>query len=403
MHRVAITGLGCVSALGQSVAATWEALVAGRSGLAEITLVPPESLMTRLVGEVKGFKPEDHFDERQNAMLDRFSQFALVAAREAVQDAGLTLPGEAPRRVAVITGIGLGGMTTIDEGFYRVYAKGTQRQHPLTIPRLMASAGASQISMDLGITGPAYSVTSACASSNHALGDAFWLIRNGRADVALVGGSEACITYGSMRSWEALRVLAPDACRPFSKERKGMVLGEGGAILVLENWERAKARGARIYAEFAGFGMSADAGDIVQPSAEGAATAMLDAMQDAGLAAEQIGYINAHGTGTQMNDVVETRAIRSALGPAAEKVAVSSTKSMHGHALGGAGAIEMVALVKAVHEGVLPPTANFLTPDPACDLDYVPNQARRRQVEAGLSNSFAFGGLNAVVAVKRAS
>jgi len=401
MHRVAITGLGCISALGHDVASIWEALAAGRPGLAEITLVPPETLNTKLVGEVKGFQPEKHFDERQNAMLDRFAQFALVAAREAAKDAGLDLPGETPRKVAVITGVGLGGMTTIDEGFQRLYAKNTPRSHPLTIPRLMASAGASQISMDLGITGPAFSVTSACASSNHALGEAYWMVRGGRADVALAGGSEACITYGSMRSWEALRVLAPDACRPFSKERRGMVLGEGGGMLVLENWERAKARGARIYAEFAGFGMSADAGDIVQPSAEGAAAAMTDALETAGLAPEQIGYINAHGTGTQINDVVETRAIRNAFGAQAEKLAVSSTKSMHGHVLGGAGAVEMVALVKAVEQGLLPPTANFNTPDPACDLDYVPNQARRQQVEAALSNSFAFGGLNAVVAVKR--
>jgi nodulation protein E len=267
----------------------------------------------------------------------------------------------------------------------------------------MPSASASQISMDLGITGPSFSVTSACASSNHALGEAFWMVRSGRVDVALSGGSEAPLAYGSMRAWEALRVLANDSCRPFSKERRGMVLGEGGGIIVLENWERAKARGARIYAEFAGFGMSADAGDIVQPSAEGAAAAMTDALADAGLAPEQVGYINAHGTGTQINDVVETRAIRAAFGAAAERLAVSSTKSMHGHALGGAGALEMVATVMAVQEGILPPTANFLSPDPACDLDYVPNEPRRQQVEAALSNSFAFGGLNAVLAVKRAS
>ena len=402
MHRVAITGLGCISALGQDVASTWGSLAAGRPGLAEITLVQPERLNARLVGEVKGFVPERHFNDRQNTMLDRFSQFVVVAAREAAKDAGLVLPGEAPRRIAVVTGIGLGGMTTFDEGFERLYARNTPRAHPLTIPRLMASAGASQISMDLGITGPAFAVTSACASSNHALGEAYWMVKSGRVEMALAGGSEACITYGSMRAWEALRVLAPDACRPFSKERKGMVLGEGGGIVVLENWERAKARGARIYAEFAGFGMSADAGDIVQPSADGAAAAMMDALSDSGLAPEQVGYINAHGTGTQINDVIETKALRIAFGAHAEKLAISSTKSMHGHVLGGAGAIEMVALVKSVEQGILPPTANFLTPDPTCDLDYLPNQARRQEVEAGLSNSFAFGGLNAVVAVKRA-
>jgi len=402
MHRVAITGLGCVSALGQDVASTWEGLSTGRSGISVISLVPPDSLTVKIVGEVKGFRPEDHFDDRQLAMLDRFAQLLLVAARESAKDAGLVFEGALASRTGVVMGVGLGGMTTIDEGFHRLYARNTPRNHPLTIPRLMPSAGASQVTMDLGITGPAFSVTSACASSNHALGEAFWMVRSGRCDVALGGGSEACLTYGSLKSWEGMRVLAPDACRPFSKDRRGMVMGEGAGVVVLENWERAKARGARIYAELAGFGMSSDAGDIVQPSDEGAAAAMRGALRDAGLAPEQIGYINAHGTGTAINDVVETRAVKLAFGNGAHKIPLSSTKSMHGHALGAAGALEIIAAVKAVNTGILPPTINFTTADPQCDLDYVPNQPRHREVEAALSNSFAFGGLNAVIAVRRA-
>jgi nodulation protein E len=400
MNRVAITGLGCISALGHSVADTWDSLVAGRTGIATITLVPPENLIVRVAAEVKGFDPARHFDEKQNPMLDRFSQFAVVAAREAVKDAGLDLKGERARQTGIVMGVGLGGMTTMDEGFHRLYARNTPRSHPFTIPRLMPSAATSQVSMDLGITGPAFSTTSACASSNHALGEAYWMVRSGRVQQALAGGSEACISYGSMRCWEALRVLAPDACRPFSKERRGMVLGEGGGVVVLENWEHAKARGARIYAELAGFGQSADAGDIVQPSDVGAAAALSEALETSGLAPQQVGYINAHGTGTQINDVVETRAIKLALGALAGRVAISSTKSMHGHGLGAAGALEIIATVKAVQEQFVPPTIAFGTPDPECDLDYTPNQGRKLAIEAALSNSFAFGGLNAVVAVK---
>lgn len=402
MNRVAITGLGCISALGQTAAETWAGLAEGRCGIATITLVPPENLSCKVVAEVKGFEPEKHFDERQSPMLDRFSQFAIVAAREAVKDAGLDLKGEASQRTGAVMGVGMGGMITLDEGFHRLYARNTPRTHPFTIPRLMPSAGVSQVTMDLGIRGPSFAVTSACASSNHALGEAFWMVRSGRVEVALAGGSEACISYGSMRSWEALRVMAPDLCRPFSKDRRGMVIGEGAGVAVLENWDRAKARGAKIYGELMGFGLSADAGDIVQPSAEGAAAAIRGALEDGGLAPEQVGYINAHGTATQINDVVETRAIRAVLGAAAEKVAVSSTKSMHGHGLGAAGAIEIVAAVRALTDDLLPPTISYTTPDPQCDLDYVPNTARKAQVEVALSNSFAFGGLNAVIAVKRA-
>ena len=264
----------------------------------------------------------------------------------------------------------------------------------------MANAAASHVSMEFGITGPAFAVSSACASANHAIGLAFDMVRRGQMRAAIAGGSEACITVGSLKGWEALRVLATDTCRPFCRDRRGMVLGEGAGIFVLETLETARARGAPILAELAGFGMSADAADLVLPSETGAARAIAGALKDAGLAPERIDYVNAHGTGTAANDVAETRALRRVFGDHAGRLAVSSTKAVHGHALGAAGAIELVAAVRAITDGVVPPTANFTAPDPDCDLDYVPNEARERTVGAALSNSFAFGGLNAVLALR---
>jgi nodulation protein E len=296
-------------------------------------------------------------------------------------------------------------MTTLEDAYARLHGQnggGSSRQVPLTIPRLMVSAATSHVTMEFGITGPSFAVSSACSSANHAIGEAFWMVKTGRARAAVTGGAEACVTFGSMKAWEALRVLAPDTCRPFSGGRKGMVLGEGGAIAVLERLDDAKARGADILAEIAGFGMTADAGDIVQPSEQGAADAMALALKEAGLNPEAVGYVNAHGTGTLANDATETRAIKRCFGAHASRLMVSSTKSMHGHALGAAGAVELVAAVMALKDGVIPPTANHQRPDPACDLDCVPNAAREAPVGAALSNSFAFGGLNAVLAFKRA-
>jgi nodulation protein E len=295
----------------------------------------------------------------------------------------------------------MGGKSTEDEGFHQLYALGQKRFSPFIIPRSMANAATSQVTMALGITGPSLTISTACSSANHAVGVALWMVRSGLVDAALAGGSEAPFSLGSLRGWEAVRVMAPDTCRPFSRDRKGMVLGEGAAVVVMEPEERARARGARIYGELAGFGMSSDAGHITQPSETGAARAMEAALRDAGLAQDDIGYINAHGTGTAANDVTETRAIRRVFGDDAGRLAVSSTKSMHGHALGAAGALELAATLLAVHEGVLPPTANFTGPGDGCDLDYVPNQAREARVHAALSNSFAFGGLNAVLCVRR--
>lgn len=402
MHRVAITGLGCVSALGHDVPSTWDGLKNGRSGIKPLTLVVEENLTVRNAGEVTDFDPLRWLDERVVTFTDRFSQFAIVAAREAMADAGLSLSAAEALRTACLVGTGMGGMSTLDEGYERLYRRKSLRAPPLTVPKVMPSAAASQVSMDLGLTGPAFGLTSACASSNHALGEALWMVRSGRVERAVAGGTEACLTYGCLKAWEVLRVVAPDTCRPFSKDRRGMIIGEGSGMVVLERWDLAVARGARIYGELAGFGFTADAADLVQPSQDGAARALADCLADAGVAPEAVGYVNAHGTGTRINDLVETRAIRQVFGAHAERLAISSSKSMLGHGLGAAGGLEIVPTVLAVAEGLLPPTANYREPDPECDLDYLPNEARRQEVEVALTNSFAFGGLNAVIAVKRA-
>ncbi len=404
MHRVVVTGLGAVSPLGQTVASYWDNLKLGKSGLGPITLTPtPEELTQKVAAEVKGFDPLKHFAERQLSTLDRVSQFAVVAAREAIAQSGLAFDMPLSVRTATIVGTGVGGQSTLDESFRRVYLDKRTRVFPLTIPKLMANAPASQISMDCGLRGPAFAVASACASATHAIGIAFHMMRAGLVDCAVTGGTEACITFGTVRGWEAMRVMAPDVCRPFSKGRMGLVLGEGAAMMVLEPLARAAARGATILGEIAGFGMSADAADLTAPDLGGMVRAMQATFDDAKLAPTDIQYVNAHGTGTAANDETETKALHAAFGPHAKKLAISSTKSMIGHALGAAGALELVATLLAVHDGIAPPTIGYLEPDPACDLDYVPNQARALPIEAAVSNSFAFGGLNAVLAVKRFS
>ncbi|HVV96763.1 MAG TPA: beta-ketoacyl-[acyl-carrier-protein] synthase family protein [Rhodanobacteraceae bacterium] len=403
MHRVVVTGIGAVTPLGLSATETWKALREGRSAIGPITAIPREGLRAGIAAEVKGFDPLAHFDEKKLILLDRVSQLALVAAREAIAESGVDFEREGlSENTAVVIGTGVGGENTNDEASKRMYGENNPRLHPLTIVRLMANAPACQISIEHGLRGPAFATVSACASSNHAIAQAFQMVRSGIADAAVTGGTEACLTMGAVRAWEAMRVLADDTCRPFSKQRRGLVLGEGAAVFVLETLERARARGATILAEIVGAGMSADAGDIVFPSEAGAASAMQRALADAKLAPDAIDYVNAHGTGTPANDPTETRAIRRAFGAHADALAVSSTKSMHGHALGAAGAIELVATIGAIRDGVIPPTANFLDPDPACDLDYVPNVAREKSVRAAFSNSFAFGGLNAVLALARA-
>jgi nodulation protein E len=400
MRRVAITGLGAISALGRNVGEFGEALRAGRPGFGPIESADVSKLRFQNGAEVRGYSHQPYFEDRRADFIDRFAQFAVIAAREAVQDAGIEWTPELRESAAIVTGSCVGGQNTEDIGFVDLYQRGQNRVHPLTIPKTMANAGASHISMEFGITGPSFTISTACSSAAHAIGQAYWMLRSGATDLALTGGSEAPFSLGILKAWEAMRVVSPDTCRPFSKERRGMILGEGAAMLVLEPLELALARGARVHAEIVGVGMSADACHITQPSCDGAARAMRAALRDARLAPEQIGYINAHGTATAANDATEVAAIRAVFGEHAARLAVSSTKSMHGHALGAVAALEAVATVLALRDGILPPTANYQTPDPDCDLDVIPNEARQRQVEYALSNSFAFGGLNAVLAFR---
>jgi len=401
MRRVAITGIGVISALGKNACEFWSALEQGRSGIAPLETVDRSKLRFQNGAEVHGYNPIDHFEEKHADFIDRFAQFGVIAAREAIRDSGLDPSSLDNESTTIITGSCVGGQCSEDQGFVELYQKDRGRVHPLTIARTMANAGASHISMEFGITGPAYTISTACSSSNHAIGQAYWTVRNGGAEVAITGGSEAVFSMGFLKAWEAMRVISPDTCRPFSKDRTGMILGEGGAMLVLEPLDRALARGARIHAEIVGFGMSADAGHITQPSVEGAERAIRSALRDGGVPPEQVGYINAHGTATQLNDPTETAAIRAVFEKHADRLAISSTKSMHGHALGAAGALEAVATILALRKGVLPPTAGFRQADPDCDLDIIPNESRRADVEFAVSNSFAFGGLNAVLAFRR--
>ena len=399
MRRVAITGMGVVCALGHNLEQTWKSLRAGKSAIAPLTSVDTTALRFKNGAEVRGYDPSEHFEPSRLMLLDRFAQFALLAARQAVEQSGIEFSPQLRERTAVVTGSSLGGKNTEDAQFLELYGR-EGRVHPLTIPRTMANAGASMISIDLGVTGPVFTLATACSSSNHAMGHAYWMVRHGLADAAIAGGSEASFSLGILKAWEAMRVISPDTCRPFSRDRQGMILGEGAAMLLLEPMEAAQARGAPVLGEVVGFGMSSDASHMTQPSVEGPAQAMRSALRDAQLSPEAVGYINAHGTGTALNDVVESKAIRQVFGLRAGSLAVSSTKSMHGHALGAAGALEAVATVMALRDGVLPPTANFHQPDPECDLDVIPNHAREARVEYALSNSFAFGGLNAVLAFR---
>jgi nodulation protein E len=400
MRRVVITGIGCVSALGNTARDTWAGMKEGRQGIGPLRGLGDPTLRTPIAAQARGFIASEHFDEKRLVLLDPVSQMALVAAREAVVQAGIAFEGVA-ERTAVIIGTGIGGASTQDQMARRLYAEKNPRVHPMAIVRVMPNAPASQISLEFGLRGPVFAVASACASSNHAIGQALMLLQTGQGDVALAGGSEACITLGTVKAWEAMRVLADDTCRPFSAGRRGLVLGEGAGVFVLETLEHARSRGAVILAELAGSGMSADAADIVMPDASGAARAIRAALAMAGLAPHDVDYINAHGTGTVANDPTETRAIRAVFGEQADRLAVSSTKGAHGHALGAGGAIELVACIGAIADSVVPPTINYTGPDPECDLNVVPNTAQQRPVRAALSNSFAFGGLNAVLAVKR--
>ncbi len=411
MPTVVITGFAVLSASGSDSGTFWSNLAAGRSGIGPLTRVVSDRLTTRAVAEINDFDPEPIFG-KETDMLDRFAQFGVVCAQRALADAGLPPRFEsggpyAAERAGVLTGTGMGGICTQDQGFRQIYGEGAARVHPFLIPRAMYSAATSQISMHTGARGPSFTISTACASSTHALGEAWRMLRDGVADVVIAGGSDAPLTFGVIKAWEAMRVLSSGAddpvraCRPFSRDRAGLVLGEGAAMFVLETAENAARRGARVRAELAGYGASADAGHITQPSREGAAAAMREALSSAGLAPGEVDYINAHGTGTKLNDATEIGAIKDVFGEHAARLSISSTKSMHGHAMGASGAIELAATLLAMEHGIVPPTANFTTPDPDCDLDVTPNTARERHIGAALSNSFAFGGLNAVLAVRQ--
>ncbi|WP_225029961.1 beta-ketoacyl-[acyl-carrier-protein] synthase family protein [Xinfangfangia pollutisoli] len=397
MRRVVITGAGTVNALAQDVPGTLQAMAQGRSGIGPLAFRDVERLAIRIGAQVQGWD-ETRFSPRELALYDRFTQFAVAAADEALAMAG---PGLGPA-TGVIIGSAAGGIATWEDSYRAVFQEGKSRVPPLVVPRLMMNAPASHISMRHGLRGPAFAVSSACASSNHAIGLAFRMIRDGQAQAMLAGGAEAMLCFGGVKAWEGLRVLSPDGCRPFDARRNGMVMGEGAAVFVLEAAEAAAARGAVALAEVAGFGMTADAGDIVVPSGQGAAEAMEQALAEAGLTPQEVGYINAHGTGTQVNDRTEVAAIKQVFGPSASHLMVSSTKAMHGHAIGATGAIELLACILALRDGIVPPTLGLSHPDPACDLDHVPNESRRAHLDAALSNAFAFGGLNAVLALRRA-
>ena len=404
-RRVAITGVGLVSPVGIGRDEPWANLLAGKSGIGPITRFDVAAFETKFAGEVRNFDPADYMDKRETKRVDRFSQYAVAAAKIAVADSKLDTKAMDARRCGCIVGSGIGGLETIEEQHRRFIEKGPSKVSAFLVPKMMGNAASGVLGIELGFKGPNHCVVSACASGAHSLGDALRLIQEGWADVIVAGGSEAPITHLGLSGFNALKALStrnddPQAAsRPFEKDRDGFVLAEGAGIVVLEELEAARKRGAHIYAEFLGFGSSCDAYHITAPdeTADGPMRAMLMAVEDAGVRPEDVGYINAHGTSTAYNDKVESLAIKKAFGEHAKKLAVSSTKSMTGHLLGGAGGVEMVITSLAVSHGILPPTINYHTPDPDCDLDYVPNVARKAEVRVALSNSLGFGGHNAII------
>ncbi|NNE80338.1 MAG: beta-ketoacyl-[acyl-carrier-protein] synthase family protein [Silicimonas sp.] len=401
MARVVITGAGTINPLGHSAAETFEAMREGKCGIGELDIRDVERLSIKLGGQVRDYDPDSRFNRQQQALYDRFTQFTLVAAEEAIAQSGLEFSGHFAGEAGVVLGTSGGGLNTQDENYRAVYEEGKNRVHPFIVPKLMNNAAASHVSMTFNLKGPSFTVATACASSNHAMGQAFWLIRMGVAKAMVTGGSESMLCFGGVKAWEGLRVMSKDACRPFSANRNGMVQGEGAGVFVFEEMDHAKARGADILAEVVGFSMTSDAADIVMPSQQGAARAISGALQDARISADKVGYINAHGTGTAANDKTECAAVSNVFGQHANEVMISSTKSMHGHLIGGTGAVELLACVMALRDGVIAPTIGYQEPDPECALDVVPNEAREAKVDYVLSNAFAFGGLNAVLALKR--
>ena len=400
MNRVVITGAGTINALGGSVSETLQAMREGQLGIGPLQMRDLDRLSVKIGGQIKDFDPEAHFDRQKLALYDRVTQLVLLASREAMAQSGLEITEELSETTGVVLGTAAGGMNTWDDNFRSVYEEGKNRVHPFVVPKLMTNAAASHLSMAHNIKGPSLTVSTACASSNHAIGLAFQMVRSGMAQVMLAGGGDAMLTFGGIKAWEGLRVMSKTACRPFSANRSGMVQGEGAGVFVLETYEGAKARGAEILAELIGFSMTSDAGDIVMPNQQGAVRAIRGALRDARLDPQDIGYINAHGTGTAANDKTECAAVTEVFGAHAPALMMSSTKSMHGHLIGGTGAVELLACLMALRDGVIAPTIGYEQPDPNCAVDVVPNVARQAKVTAALSNAFAFGGMNAVLALK---
>lgn len=405
-RRVVITGLGAVTPLGLNVEEFWANVIAGKSGVGLITRFDTTDFNVKIAAEVKGFDPENYLDKKEARRTDRFVQFALAAAKMAVDDASLTIDESNCEDVGVYIGSGVGGISTVEEQARTLFEKGPSRVSPFMVPMMISDMAAGQVSIMLGAKGPNEATVTACASSAHAIGNAFNAIRYGRAEVMITGGSEAAITPLSIAGFQSARALStrndePEkASRPFDLNRDGFVMGEGAGILILEELEHAKRRGAKIYAELVGFGSTGDAYHITSPApeGEGAKRAIIRALKDAGLQPDEVQYVNAHGTSTYYNDLYETKAIKAVFG---DRIAVSSTKSMTGHLLGAAGAIEAIITALTLEHQIIPPTINYETPDPECDLDYVPNRARESKIDAAITNSFGFGGHNAVLVLRR--
>ena len=400
-RRVVVTGLGVVTPIGTNVDEFWGGLKTGKSGVSPLGGFPIDDLKILIAAQIKDFDPKQrlkHFKrDRIITLADRYSWFAAAAADEAVRMAGLEMPLEDPYRSACIIGSGAGGLVTFETAYRDLFILQKRATHPLTLLRIIGSSAAAHVGIEFGIKGPTFATCSACSTATHAIGISRDYIRDGIVDVAIAGASKSVITYGTMKAWQALHVLSPEGCFPFAKKRNGTVLGEGAGILVLESLEHAQARGATILAELCGYGMASDSQDMVKPTIEGPSVAMQMALDEAGLAPEQIDYLNAHGTATADNDINETKAIKNVFKDYAYKLPISSTKSMHGHPLGAGGGIEAVACIKAMHESWLPPTIGLDEPGEGCDLDYIPNVGRAKNISYTMSNSFAFGGLNAVL------
>jgi nodulation protein E len=400
VKRVVITGAGTVNPLGLNVPDTLAAMRNGVCGIGPLDFRDVDRLSIKIGGQVHGFDGESQYNRQKIALYDRFTQFTLAAAAEAIRQSGLEFKGELSAKSGVVLGTAGGGVSTWDDNYRAVYAEGKNRVHPFVVPRLMNNAAASHVSMEHHLKGPSFTISTACASSNHAMAQAFSMIRSGMAPAMVTGGSESMMCFGGVKAWEGLRVMSRDACRPFSANRNGMVQGEGAGIFVFEEYDHARARGADILCEVSGFAMSSDASDIVMPSKAGAARAIKGALDDARINPEEVGYINAHGTGTAANDKTECAAVADVFGTHADRLMISSTKSMHGHLIGGTGAVELLACIMALRDGVIAPTIGYEEPDPDCALDVVPNVARDARVTVALSNAFAFGGMNAVLALR---